>query len=105
MVTCRKLIAAIGLALAIACAGNGAAAQLRAEHRVVIDYVVPFEAAHNEIRDVVMKNEVLERVRDLLAPVRWPRTLRLELKGCEGEANAWYSEAIVTVCYEFLDDM
>src|SRR5215203_3628392 len=106
MVThCKKLLAAIALALATACVGNGAAAQLRAEHRVVIDYVVPFEAAHNEIRDVVMKNEVLERVRDLLAPVRWPRTLRVELKGCEGEANAWYSDGIVTVCYEFLDDM
>jgi hypothetical protein len=37
--------------------------------------------------------------------VRWPRTLRLELKGCDGEANAWYGDAAVTVCYEYLDDM
>ena len=37
-------------------------------------------------------------MRDVLARIRWPRTLRLELKGCNGDSNAWYEDATVTVC-------
>ena len=36
-----------------------------------------------------------ERVRELLVPVRWPRTLQLVLKGCDGESNAFYEIAVV----------
>jgi Putative metallopeptidase len=43
-------------------------------------------------------------VRELLVAVRWPRTLRLELKSCD-ESNAWYEDAVISVCYEYLDDM
>src|SRR3954467_630538 len=46
-----------------------------------------------------------ERVRELVVPIRWPRTLQLVLKGCDGESNAFYENAVVTVCYEFLDDI
>jgi hypothetical protein len=31
--------------------------------------------------------------------------LRLEVKGCDGEVNAYYKDASITVCYEFLEDM
>jgi hypothetical protein len=40
-----------------------------------------------------------------LIHVRWPRTLKLELKGCEGESNAWYGNDTVAVCYEYLEDL
>ncbi|HEX2727995.1 MAG TPA: DUF4344 domain-containing metallopeptidase [Beijerinckiaceae bacterium] len=73
--------------------------------RIVVEYVDPTNPAHAPLRDLLKANQALERVRDRLALVRWPRTLRLELKGCDGEANAWYGDAIVTVCYEYLEDM
>jgi Putative metallopeptidase len=28
----------------------------------------------------------------------------LEVKGCDGESNAWYENASITVCYEYLAD-
>ena len=73
--------------------------------RIVIDYVAPAHARHRRPHDVLKSSQVLERVRDVLAPVRWPRTLRLELRECDGELNAWYENAVVTVCYELLDEM
>jgi hypothetical protein len=73
--------------------------------RVVIEYVKPVEPAHNALHDMLREHKTLELVRDLLTPVRWPRALRLELKGCDGVANAWYSDAVVTVCYEYVEEM
>jgi hypothetical protein len=73
--------------------------------RIVIEYVIPINPAHKPLYDLVKDNQGLERVRELLVPVRWPRTLRLELRGCDGESNAWYEDAVVTVCYEYLEDM
>jgi hypothetical protein len=29
----------------------------------------------------------------------------LELKGCDGVSNAWYQDAAITVCYEFVEDI
>jgi hypothetical protein len=31
--------------------------------------------------------------------------LLLKVSGCDGEANAWYDEGFVTVCYEYLADI
>jgi Putative metallopeptidase len=101
-----KLVARLAaFTCALVSAGPLAGAQPAREERIVIDYVEPLNPAHRPIHDLLKAEQALERVRELLVPVRWPRTLRLELKGCDGEANAWYEEAVVTVCYEYLDDM
>jgi Putative metallopeptidase len=73
--------------------------------RIVIEYVAPTNPAHQPLYDLLKEKQALERVRDLLIGVRWPRTLRLEFEGCDGDANAWYEDAVITVCYEFLDEM
>ena len=90
---------------ALAWITSPATAQPTRGERVVIEYVKPVEPSHNALYDVLREQKTLELVRDLLTPVRWPRALRLELKGCDGEANAWYSDAVVTVCYEYVDDI
>jgi Putative metallopeptidase len=73
--------------------------------RVVIEYVEPVQPTHKPLERLLREHRALELVRDLLAPVRWPRPLRLELKGCDGVANAWYEDAVVTVCYEYLEEI
>jgi len=73
--------------------------------RVVIDYVLPSNSEHKPLYDLVREHRALERVQALLAPIRWPRTLRLEVKGCDGDSSAWYEDGAVTVCYEYLDDI
>ena len=46
-----------------------------------------------------------ERLQKLLGPFRLPRPLLLKVCGCDGVVNSWYEEGVVTVCYEFLDDI
>jgi hypothetical protein len=98
-------------AIAIAITGvvGGAEAETDATNvgsaQIAIEYLEPTRPEHRSFRDILRDNHILESVRDLLAVVRWPRPLRLELKGCEGISNAWYEDGIITVCYEYLDDI
>jgi hypothetical protein len=86
-------------------APSTAGAQPARADRVAIEYAAPTNPAHQQFHDILKQNQVLERVRDLLSVIRWPRTLKLVLKGCDGDANAWYEEAEVTICYDYLEDM
>jgi hypothetical protein len=52
---------------------------------------------------LVQERRVLEKIRDLLVPIRLPRRLLLKTQGCDGEVNAWYDDGVITVCYEYLD--
>ena len=102
----RKSIAILAaLVLALLCAGSAESATPPKGKRVVIDYVLPDNPEHKPLYDLLRQHQALERVQTLLVPIRWPRTLRLEVKGCDGESNAWYEQGIVTVCYEYLDDL
>jgi Putative metallopeptidase len=47
----------------------------------------------------------LEKVRQMLGPLRLPHTLLMKVEGCNGVSNAWYDEGAVTVCYEYLDEL
>jgi hypothetical protein len=83
----------------------GGSAEPPRSKRVTIDYVLPTDPEHKPLYDLMREHKALERVQTLLAAVRWPRTLRLEVKGCDGESNAWYENGLVTVCYEYLGDL
>ena len=76
-----------------------------ASQRIVISYAEPADPSHRSLARLLKEKRALERVRDLLTPIKWPRPLTIELKGCDGEANAWYADASVTVCYEFLSEI
>src|SRR4051794_18341835 len=95
----------VALLAGLTCAAPARAAELTRDERVTIEYVEPKDRAFKETRELLMSNRVLEAARDVLAPVRWPRTIRLELRDCDGEPNAWYGEGTVTVCYEYVDEM
>src|SRR5262245_42099412 len=70
---------------------------------VRFDYVPPKDAKHQPIYDALRKHRVLENLSVLLSPLRLPRRLTLKVEGCDGVANAYYSEDTVSVCYEYLD--
>jgi hypothetical protein len=93
------------LVLAVLCAGSAEGAPPPKPKRVIIDYVLPIDPEHKPLYDLLREHRALEHVQTLLAPIRWPRTLKLEVKGCDGESNAWYEDGVVTVCYEYLVDM
>jgi Putative metallopeptidase len=74
-------------------------------YSVRVEYVVPKNSKHQPLYELLKERGALESLQQLLAPFRWPRTLTVKLEGCDGEANAWYEDASVTVCYEYLDDV
>jgi hypothetical protein len=110
MSTCSKsqiAVAAAAIAGAIAFAAVSAEAEMadNNRHPITIEYLEPTSTDHRSFRDLLKENRVLESAQDMLGILRWPRPLRLEMKGCEGVSNAWYADAVITVCYEYLDDI
>jgi hypothetical protein len=78
------------------------AAALR-PNQIDVEYVPPKSSAHDALYKLVRERRLLEKIRDLLVPFRLPRRLLLKTTGCDGVINAWYDDAVITVCYEYLD--
>jgi hypothetical protein len=102
MKTTGVLAAFIGLAVFSVPALAQKKASLRTD-QVRGEYVPPQEAKHKVIYDALRERRVLERLRELLSPLRLPRRLTLKVAGCDGIANAYYEDDTVTVCYEYFD--
>jgi hypothetical protein len=76
-----------------------------AQPQIRIEYAPPKDPRHQLIYDEIRQAHVLERIQELLSPLRLPRPLLLKVTGCDGESNAWYEEDAITVCYEYLADI
>jgi hypothetical protein len=70
-----------------------------------VDYGEPQSAEHRSIYEMLKERRALEKIRDLLAPLRLPHRLAVQTRSCEGIANAWSDESSVTVCYEYIDEI
>jgi len=73
--------------------------------RIAIAYGPPKDAAHQQIYLRLQQVRFLEKLKELLSPVRLPRTLKVRTEGCDGEVNAWYDDDAITICYEYIDEM
>ena len=97
-------IAAIGLA--VPASPTAAVAQQAPEllnSKVEVAYIEPLDAGHRPIYERLKKRQVLEQLQQFLAPLRLPRTLMVKAEGCRGIVNAWYVDATVTLCYEYIE--
>ena len=83
----------------------GADAARQSSGQIRIEYALPKNPAHQPIYEQLKEFHALERIQELLSPLRLPRPLLLKVIGCDGESNAWYDEDVITVCYEFLADI
>ena len=97
-------IAFIGAFLApdIAAAAEGGAAK---PNRIKIDYAAPKNPAHQVIYRKLREIRALENLREFLSPFRLPRTLLVKTEGCDGESNAWYEDGVITICYEYIEEI
>lgn len=66
-------------------------------------YVAPKDGKFTAMYDSLREQKVLERMRELLSPLKLPRPLTIKIEGCDGVANAWYEDDTVTICYEYLE--
>jgi hypothetical protein len=73
--------------------------------RVSITYVPPDNSAFQELYDVLRQRRALERIQEILSPLRSPEELTVKTTECK-EVNSWYRrenyKPTVTICYEFL---
>ena len=95
---------ASAVCLVLSFAPHADAAQ-HSPQQIRVEYVPPKNPAHQPIYDEIKQAQALERIQELLSPLRLPRPLLVKVTGCDGESNAWYDEDTITVCYEFLADI
>ena len=99
----RAVIPVMILACLIQTSSSTTSAQELIPRRIDIQYVEPSAANLKPVYQQVMQARVLEKIRDFAAPLRLPRRLLIKTDSC-GEANAWYENDVITVCYEYLDE-
>jgi hypothetical protein len=73
--------------------------------RIDISYGEPKSPANRVVYDLLKQRQALEKVRDLLRPLRLPHRLMVQTRDCEGIANAFSNEDSVTVCYDYIADI
>ena len=98
---------AAGVALATA-SGTAIARQARPASnlkpdRIDIRYVEPKSAGHQPLYRLLKERQALEKLRDILRPLRLPHRVLLQTTGCDGISNAFSNEENIVVCYEYID--
>lgn len=74
-------------------------------NQVTIRYVTPKNPSHQAIFTHMKQRGALEELQTFLSPFLLPRTLRISMAGCDGEADAFYDYASITICYELIADL
>ena len=73
--------------------------------RISIAYVPPSGASYQELFDFLRDHHALEKIQEILSPLRLPEDLTVKTAEC-GMINSWYkrenSKPTVTICYELL---
>ena len=107
MKSIATILMAAGLLLAAAAAATqkASAAPKAKANSIDIDYVEPKLAENQAVYKLVKEQQGLEKIRDLLSPLRLPHRLLLQTRDCEGVSNAFSNEDSVIVCYEYLNDI
>lgn len=96
-------LAVAGMVLVTATATTAFAASK--SNRVSVTYVPPKDPAHQLIYERLKEHRALERLQKFLSPFRLPRTLKVSLAGCDGEADAFYGDDAITICYEYISEL
>jgi hypothetical protein len=86
-------------ALAVAACSTAKTNQVR------ISYVPPTNPAHQQAYELLKERQSLEKFQEILSPFRLPEPLHISLTGCDGEADAMYSDVTITICYEYIEDL
>ena len=74
-------------------------------NQVRISYVPPKNPAYQQAYDILKKRQSLEKLQEFLSPYRLQWPLNISLTECDGEADAMYSDDMITICYEYIDEL
>ena len=96
------LIAALSMtACTVVKTGQGAGKT----NQIRVKYVAPKDQRHQQIYEVLKERQSLEQLQEFLSPFRLQFTLDITLIGCDGEVDAMYSDDMITICYEYIEDL
>jgi hypothetical protein len=70
--------------------------------QMLYEYAPPTNPAQMPLYETLKKTQILEKLKDFLAPVRLPRQILIKMETC-GIANAYYDPGIIKVCYEYIE--
>jgi hypothetical protein len=76
----------------------------RRPNRIQIEYVAPENPQHARVHKHLKEGFALEKIQQIFSPFRLPIDLTVKTVGC-GRSNAWYLRPVVTLCYEYLDEI
>ena len=74
-------------------------------NRIRIEYGPPKNPEQQSIYEELMKRRPLEKFQEIFSPFRFPIEVTLRIKDCDGASNALYERPVVTICYEYINDM
>lgn len=102
----KKTLVLILSLLALITASAGYAGDKGKTNQILVDYDPPINPNYEHIYTLLKEErKTLEKLQDFLSPffLRWPVTL--SLTECDGEADAWYGDGTITICYEYVDEL
>jgi len=72
-------------------------------NQIIVNYVFPEKPAHQQIYKQLKERGTLEKLKNFFSPfrLRWP--LYISLTECVGEADAFYGDDTITICYEYIE--
>jgi hypothetical protein len=73
--------------------------------QVDVSYVPPRDPKFQPIYDRLKNLQVLENLRQFLAPLRLPRKLAIRIDQCGAATHSYVPGQGVTICYEFIDEI
>ena len=97
------VLAVAGMLLVTATAVTAFAASKT--NRVSVSYVFPKDPKLRRVYELLKERRALEKLQEFLSPFRLPRALKILVAGCDGEADAFYGDDAITICYEYLDEL
>jgi len=75
-------------------------------NRITVTYELPEHQEYMHIYSLMKEDRhSLEKLQEILSPIRLPWTLELLLAECGGEADAMYWDGTITICYEYIDEL
>jgi hypothetical protein len=74
-------------------------------NRVSIRYDLPKNPVYQPIYLDLKQHEAFTKLQQFLSPIRLPEKLQISLTECDGEADAFYEDAEITICYEYINEL
>jgi Putative metallopeptidase len=74
-------------------------------NRIRIEYGEARTEAQKTLLALMQEHGALERFQRIFSPFRLPIEVTLRVQDCGGVSNAWYQRPVVTICYEYVDEL